>query len=45
MKKKFDAVQFQREMRKKLAKEYSKNRKKFIVELKQKYPDWKKEAA
>ena len=44
MKKKFDAVQFQREMRKKLSKEYSRNRKKFVAELK-KYDHHKKEAA
>ena len=45
MKKKFDAVQFQREMRKKLTKEYLKNRKKFVEELKEKYGDQKKRAA
>ncbi len=44
MKKKFDAVGFQREMRKKLSKEYLKNRKKFITDLKQKYATRKKAA-
>lgn len=45
MKKKFDAVEFQREARKKLGKEFLKSRKKFIADLKKKYPDSKKEAA
>ncbi len=44
MKKKFDAVEFQREMRQKFSKEYFKNRKKFVAELKQKYPNRKKAA-
>ncbi len=45
MKKKFDAVQFQREARAKLAKEYLKNRKKFIAGLKHKYRIEEKKAA
>jgi len=44
MKKKFDAVQFQREKREKFSKEYLSNRKKFIAELKQKYSSRKKAA-
>jgi len=44
VKKKFDAVQFQRKMRKKLSKEYLKDRKKFISELKEKYSQRKQAA-
>ena len=44
MKNKFDAVEFQRKMRKKFSQEYVKNRKKFVAELKQKYPIRKKAA-
>jgi len=37
MKKKFDAVQFQRKIREKLGKEYSKNRKNFLRSLREKF--------
>jgi hypothetical protein len=37
MKKKFDAVEFQREVRKELSKKYSTNRDAFLRELKKKY--------
>lgn len=37
MKKKFNAVKFQREMREKLSKEYSLNREAFLRDIKEKY--------
>jgi hypothetical protein len=37
MKKKFDAVEFQRKVREELSKEYSSNREAFLRELKEKY--------
>jgi hypothetical protein len=37
MKKKFDAVEFQRKVREELSKNYSSNRDAFLLELKEKY--------
>ncbi len=37
MKKKFDAVKFQREVREELSEKYNSNRKAFLRELKEKY--------
>ena len=37
MKKKFDAVKFQRKVREQIGKEYSANRKAFLRELEEKY--------
>ena len=37
MKKKFDAVRFQRKVREELSKKYSSNREAFLRELKEKY--------
>lgn len=45
MKKRFDAVQFQRKEREKLGKEYSKNRRTFIAKLEEKFGSQKKRAA
>jgi len=42
MKKKFDAVKFQREVRMKLAREYHANREGFLRELRDKYGHLKK---
>ena len=43
MKKKFDAVKFQRRIREKLSKKYSTNREAFIRELKEKYGNLRKQ--
>ena len=43
MKKKFDAVKFQRKVREELSKKYSTNRDAFIRELKEKYGYLRKE--
>lgn len=37
MKKKFDAVKFQRDVREELSKKYNNNREKFLRELREKY--------
>ncbi len=43
MKKEFDAVKFQREVREELSKKYSSNREAFLRELKKKYGNlWKR---
>ena len=43
MKKKFDAVKFQRKVREELSKKYSSNREAFLRELKKKYGNlWKR---
>jgi hypothetical protein len=42
MKKKFDAVQFQRQRRDELSKEYSLSRKEFLRELEEKYSGLRK---
>jgi len=43
MKKKFDAVKFQRKVREELSKEYLTNRDTFLLELKEKYNYLKKQ--
>ncbi len=43
MKKKFDAVKFQRKIREKLSKKYCSNREVFIRELKEKYGNLQKQ--
>ncbi len=43
MKKKFDAVKFQREVREELSKKYAFNRQAFLRELKEKYSDLRKQ--
>ncbi|MEA1964918.1 MAG: hypothetical protein U9O41_07310 [Candidatus Aerophobetes bacterium] len=43
MKKKFDAVKFQREVRKELSEKYSSNREAFLRELKEKYGNLQKQ--
>ena len=43
MKKKFDAVKFQREIREELAKKYNSNHATFLRELKEKYGGLKKQ--
>jgi len=42
MRKKFDAVQFQRKVRQELSEKYCANRKAFLGELKEKYGDLQK---
>lgn len=42
MKKKFDAVKFQRNVRKELGEKYSSNREAFLRDLKEKYGNLKK---
>jgi ribosomal protein L29 len=42
MKKEFDAVKFQREVREELSKKYSSNREAFLRELKEKYGNLRK---
>lgn len=42
MKKKFDAVKFQRKVRKELSKKYSSNREAFLRKLKEKYGNLRK---
>jgi len=43
MKKKFDAVKFQRRVREELSQEYSSNREAFLRELKEKYGNLQKQ--
>ncbi len=43
MKKKFDAVKFQRKAREELSKEYTTNRESFLRELKEKYGHLRKQ--
>jgi len=43
MKKKFDAVKFQREVREELSKKYNANREEFLRELKEKYSHLQKQ--
>ncbi|MCL0065881.1 hypothetical protein M1N79_03235 [Dehalococcoidia bacterium] len=45
MKKKFDAVKFQRKVREELSKNYSSNREDFLRELKKKYANLQKQKA
>jgi ribosomal protein L29 len=43
MKKKFDAVKFQRKVREELSEKYCSNREAFLRELKEKYSDLRKQ--
>ncbi|GFP30712.1 hypothetical protein HKBW3C_03139 [Candidatus Hakubella thermalkaliphila] len=45
MKKKFDAVKFQRKVREELSEKYSSNREAFLRELKEKYGNLQKQRA
>lgn len=45
MKKKFDAVKFQRKMREELGKKYNSDRDAFLCELKEKYGNLRKQKA
>jgi len=45
MKKKFDAVKFQRKVREELSEKYSSNREAFLRELKEKYGNLQKQMA
>ena len=45
MKKKFDAVKFQRKVREELSKKYSSNREAFLRELKEKYGNLQRQKA
>jgi len=44
MKKKFDAVEFQRRVREQLSEEFNSNPEAFLRELKATYRDWKKKS-